>query len=61
MNAKKECESYVTKIFSSIKKNLNQLDDEESLQAFLKSINEFYASLFSQHSGKPVNNFSNNF
>ena len=35
----------------SIKKNLNHLEDEESFQTFLKSINAFYASLFTQNSG----------
>ena len=51
MNAREECTSYVDKIFLSIKKNIQTLEDEDALQSFLKSISSFYASLFSGKAG----------
>lgn len=55
MNARQECQGYVEKIFLSIKKNLDALDDEQLLRGFLEAINKFYTSLFAQTSGRSFN------
>ena len=55
MNARQECQGYVEKIFLSIKRNLDALEDEKLLRGFLESINKFYTSLFAQNSGRSFN------